>query len=95
MFSENKREKRGLSQKSLENGIHFSHAAVYWYRDTERKDACYAGRQRIYVLVVRALWSVHLVYRKKVLPKDRLVGGYRAGKSAPSIIVYPAVTEPE
>ena len=70
-------------------------AAVYWYRDTERKDACYAGRQRIYVLVVRALWSVHLVYRKKVLPKDRLVGGYRAGKSAPSIIMYPAVTEPE
>ena len=32
---------------------------------------------------------------KKVLPKDRLVGGYRAGKSAPSIVVYPTVTEPE
>ena len=35
------------------------------------------------------------ICHKKVLPKDRLVGGYCAGKSAPSIIVYPAVTETE
>ena len=52
MFLENKKGKSLILQKSSKKVMHFSDAAVYWYRVIERRDVYYAGRQRVYVQVV-------------------------------------------